>query len=330
MFYNDDVKHFTVNEININIFKTIEVEVVGGSRPRLTFLHKDKNQRFFFKTYTHSPREVWAECLASHIAELMGIKAQLVTIKTAPKSLEKVLRERFPTLLPENWKAVGSLARNIFPKKVETIYGAAIVETPTNPLTLEVVEQKMSSKFYAAEDLLQSYADMVVFDALIGNMDRHHENWGICIEQRYKQQLLLDKKRLVSLRYFTPLFDHGSSLMFELSDEKVEEFLNDEQKLINYVAKSKFGFILNTEGNKVNMFAIIEEHIKANSSWGNRFKESLNKVKQIDMLELASLVIKMPSIDLLEYDNKRRKLLFKSLLMRYNRLIEILDGKEQK
>lgn len=320
------MKHFTVNEININIYKTIEVEVVGGSRPRLTFIHKDKKQRFFFKTYTHSPREVWAECLASHIAELMGIRAQLVTIKTAPKRLEEVLRARFPTLLPDDWKPVGSLARNIFPKKVETTYGAAIVETPTKPLSLEVVEEKVTSKFYAAEDLLQSYADMVVFDALIGNMDRHHENWGICTEQRYKQQLLLDKKRLVPLRYFTPLFDHGSSLMFELSDEKVQEFLSDENKLINYVEKSKFGFILNTDGNKVNMFAIIEEHINANSGWGKRFKKSLEKVKQIDMLELASLVIKMPSIDILEYDNNRRKLLYKSLLMRYNRLVGILDG----
>lgn len=102
------MKHFTVNEISINIYRTIEFEAVGGSRPRLTFIHKDNKQRFFFKTYTHSPREVWAECLASHIAELLDIKAQQVTIKTAPRRLEEVLRERFPQLLPEDWRSVGS------------------------------------------------------------------------------------------------------------------------------------------------------------------------------------------------------------------------------
>ena len=323
---HEDMKHFTVNELSINIYKTIEVEVVGGTRPRLTFIHKDNKQKFFFKTYTHTPREVWAECLASHIAELLDIKSQQVTIKTAPNGLEKVLRRRYPKLLPDDWKPVGSLARNIFPKNVETTYGAAIVETPTKPLKLEDIESKLAIKYYASEDLTQSYADMVIFDALIGNMDRHHKNWGVCTEQKYKQQLLLDKKKLIPLRYFTPLFDLGSSLMFELSDEKVQEMLNDESKLVNYVEKSKFGFILDSEGSKINMFALIEGHIKTKSKWGKRFKKSLLKVKKLDMLEVASLVIKMPMSDTLEYDLNRRKLLFKSLLMRYNRLSNIVNG----
>lgn len=318
--------HFTVHELKTSRYKrTVHVQVVGGSRPRLTFYHKKNGKKYFFKTYTHSPREVWAECLASHIAELMSIEAQQVTIKTTPKSLEKILRQQYPKILPKDWKGVGSFARNIFPKKVETTYGAAILETPSNPLTLEEIEGKIRVKYYSPEDLLQSFADMVVFDILIGNMDRHHENWGICADEKYKQQLLLDKKTLISLRYFTPLFDHGSSLMFELSDKNVADMLEDETKLINYVENSKFGFILNSGGNKSNMFAILEDHLKSNSAWSKRFKKSLSKVSQIDMLELSSLVLKMPSLPILEYDSNRRKLLYKSLLLRYNRLSEIFS-----
>ncbi len=320
------MKHFTVNELDMNRYSTVHAEVVGGSRPRLTFYHKDKKQIFFFKTYTHTPREVWAECLASHIAELMGLNAQLVTIKTTPKRLESVLRSRYPGILPRNWKPVGSFARNIFPKKVETTYGAAIVETPSEPLRLEAIEEKIKGKYYAADDLLQSYADMVVFDALIGNMDRHHENWGICSYQKYRQQILVDRQRLVSLRYFTPLFDHGSSLMFELSDADIDNMTNDEERLKRYVENSKYGFILNSKREKTNMFELIEQHLKSNSSWGRRFKKSLKRVKDMDMLELAGLVIKMPSLEILEYDTRRRKLLYKSLIMRYTRLRSIYEG----
>jgi hypothetical protein len=319
------MKHFTVNTLDISKYHTITAEVSGGSRPRLTLFHNDNNQKFVFKTYSHNPREVWAECLASHVAELIGLQAQSVTIKTTPQRLEEVLRKRFPTQLPKEWQPVGTLARNIFPKHIETTYGAAIVETPTDPLTLEVIEQKIRNKYYAPDDLLQAYADMVVFDVLIGNMDRHHENWGVCEEQKYKQQLLFDKRLTKELRYFTPLFDHGSSLMFELSDRNVADFLKDEKRLIDYVENSKFGFILNATGQKTNMFDMLGEHLAQKTDWRPRFKKALTKVKGIDLLALAGLVIQMPTLDLLEYSPERRPLLYKSLLIRYNKLIELLE-----
>jgi len=320
------MKHFTVEELDMSKYKTItvSVEVVGGSRPRLTLIHKDSNQKFFFKTYSHNPREVWAECLASHIAELMGLKAQAVTIKKTPQRLETVLRERFPEQLPDNWRPVGTLARNIFPRSIEIRYGAAVVETPTEPLTLKYVEQKIREKYYAPDDLLQSYADMVIFDILTGNMDRHHENWGVCEDQQYKQQLLLDRRRMVGLRYFTPLFDHGSSLMFELGQDQVKQFTEDESRLKRYVEEASFGFILDTNGKKTNMFNIIQQHLSQNTPWAPRFKKSLVKVRQIDLLALAGLVIQMPTLEILEYDTERRSLLYKGLLLRYNKLIELL------
>lgn len=321
------MKHFTVAKIDLSKYKSISgpLEVVGGSRPRLTLIHKDSNQRFFFKTYTHNPREIWAECLASHVAELAGIRAQAVTIKIAPPLLVKAMKGRYGTVLPKDWKPVGTLARNIFPRNIDITYGSAIVETPSDPLTLKRIEDRIRSKYYAADDLLEAFSDMVVFDVLIGNMDRHHENWGICEDKRYKQQLLFDKKKLVDLRNFTPLFDHGSSLMFELSDKDIDDITADEAKLQRYVEGNKFGFLLDISGNTSNPFELLKEHLDTNTSWKPRIKKSLAKIKDIDLLALAELIIQMPIPEELEYNDNRRKLLYKAFLLRYNRLIKMYE-----
>jgi hypothetical protein len=319
------MKHFTVRELSLDKYNRIEssIQVFGGSRPRLTLYHRDGNQKYFFKTYSHTSREVWAECLASHLAELAGIKAQAVTIKTTPPALKKYLLEHYPERLPKDWKPIGTLSRNIFPKNIEIIYAAGILGTPSDPITLRDIEEKIRARYYAPEDLLQNFADMVVFDAFIGNMDRHHENWGVCEDKRYKQQVMFDRKKVVKLRYFTPLFDHGSSLMFELGEEKVQEFLNDKTKLEEYVNRSRFGYLLGHDRKKHNPFSIIEQQLKSNGPWKSRFKESTRKFVDIDLLAVASLVLQMPSLDVLDYNLVRRRLLYKSLLLRYNKIVEI-------
>lgn len=321
------MKHFTVQPIDLDKYKSITgpVEVVGGSRPRITLTHKDTNQKFFFKTYTHNPREVWAECLASHLAELVGIDAQQVTIKVAPKRLENSMRKSYPKQLPKGWKPVGTLARNIFTKGVEITYGSVILAAPSKPMRLEDIEEHISKRYYAPEDLLQAFSDMVVFDAFIGNMDRHHENWGVCEEEKYKQQVLFEPRRLVGLRRFTPLFDHGSSLMFELSDTDVKNLLSDDTRLERYVDGVKFGFLLNSGGDKIGPIGLMSTHIKNKTKWGGRFKKSLEKIKYVDLLDVAELIIKMPVPEMLEYDSDRRSLLYKSILLRYNKLIAMYE-----
>ena len=62
----------------------------------------------------------------------------------------------------------------------------------------------------AAEVAKRRFAEQLVLDAVIGNTDRHHENWGLVRERRGDTWI----GRLA------PSFDHASSLGRELLDDK--------------------------------------------------------------------------------------------------------------
>jgi hypothetical protein len=65
------------------------------------------------------------------------------------------------------------------------------------------------------ETALDVFVGYIMLDAWIANQDRHHENWGT---------LLDDKWRLA------PTFDHGAALARNLSDEERNERLNTKDR----------------------------------------------------------------------------------------------------
>jgi len=76
---------------------------------------------------------------------------------------------------------------------------------------------------------------MNVFDILIGNQDRHPYNW----------QILFKEDRI----FFGPLYDNGASLGWQLSDQQLQIYINDEKKMEQYFTKMKVkaGLIKNTK-----------------------------------------------------------------------------------
>ncbi len=76
------------------------------------------------------------------------------------------------------------------------------------------------------------FAGYLLLDALVGNQDRHHENWG----------LLISPGQSVTV---APTFDHASSLGRNESDERREARLNTMDKGYSveaYAARAKSAF----------------------------------------------------------------------------------------
>ncbi|HEX5784363.1 MAG TPA: HipA domain-containing protein, partial [Burkholderiaceae bacterium] len=80
--------------------------------------------------------------------------------------------------------------------------------------TLENIDAAMRRLFSSdqAEAVLTELAGYMVLDALIGNTDRHHENWGLLVHSKANPG---DASLGVA-----PSFDHASSLGRELREER--------------------------------------------------------------------------------------------------------------
>ena len=75
---------------------------------------------------------------------------------------------------------------------------------------------------------MQYWAEVFLFDALIGNTDRHQDNWGFVVT--------LNQSEEISSR-LAPIFDNGTSLGHERFTDKVAQWNDD--RFNEYIAKGQ-------------------------------------------------------------------------------------------
>ena len=116
------------------------------------------------------------------------------------------------------------------PENYNLIHGNEVLESTDFPhafddLNFHRADQTLGNIWLALDRTFESeaarteaknqFAGYLVLDAVVGNTDRHSENWGILQRQDVS-------RRVESL---APSYDHGSSLGHELMEEGRERFL---------------------------------------------------------------------------------------------------------
>jgi HipA-like C-terminal domain len=76
------------------------------------------------------------------------------------------------------------------------------------------------SRTFSIEDRLATWVRFLTFDALIGNTDRHPENWGFLATQSQGEDWTFS---------FAPSFDHGTSLAYQLRNEDIKRESSEER-----------------------------------------------------------------------------------------------------
>lgn len=131
------------------------------------------------------------------------------------------------------------------------------------------------------------FVEYLVLDAVIGNTDRHHENWGILRERR-------DTGWVGRL---APTFDHASSLGRELRDNVANKicrhkFLNE--KRVGVYAEKAQGAIYweTTDRSGLSPLGLIR---RVNTKYPGSFQPAINKVKKLDKSILESIINMIPA-----------------------------------
>ncbi len=118
-----------------------------------------------------------------------------------------------------------------------------------------------------AEALFCRLVEMLVFDALIGSMDRHMQNWGVLATvtapRRYR---------------FAPIFDSARALLWNCDEAKLKKLAEVPQTLEGYVNRSHPKIGKASVGKPVNHFQLIQHLME---DYPEPTREALEKVRQI-------------------------------------------------
>lgn len=243
----------------------------GGTRDKKIYLNPEDGELYYFKQsfkkgqrdYKH---EFWSEIIASEVGELLGfdILPYHIAIRgNVVGCISKSMINQASEELIEGGKYLQAFDNTFKPENIKL----------RNKYNFDLILDTMVS--FKKEKHLKELTETIVFDALIGNSDRHQENWAIInvhtvisegitqiergietgeidempswlkkivtaiytVKGKIRPELRTARLMLPKQTRFAPIYDSGCSFGRELDDKKVAQMLNNEQEIQKYIAK---------------------------------------------------------------------------------------------
>lgn len=202
--------------------KFIKLYEYGHSPKR----NQNKWPSFIAKTgHKWYPIESITECLLNRLGETLGIrmaKSKLVYGGSQIRFLSRYFlapdqslvhgAQIYAGYLGDDQEFVEQIERNKLAKEW---------------LTLQIT-QKALMKFFPmyADEILEDLVKMLLFDAWVGNNDRHFYNWGIVTDIKGAQK-----------PYFSPVYDTARGLFWNFTEQKIVSLRRNSKELDNQIKK---------------------------------------------------------------------------------------------
>lgn len=257
--------------------------------------------------------EHWSEKVAGEIGNLLGIpcaKVELASLNGTYGSISqkfKDLQNSSCDLVHGNELLAGAISNYDQDKK----YGHSL-HTLENILTaIKTVTNNNGEQ--ARRDAYHAIGGYILLDALIMNVDRHHENWSMFRKYVAGQ----------TIYEMAPSFDHASSLGRELECRKIATWkqqgpVSYSNQIDKYIRKGHGGVFEKVDTKKgMNPIELVA---LANKRWPSVMSPWLNRLSEVDIDIICETVKKVPIACTNSYS-----LEFAELLLRktYVRLLEI-------
>lgn len=353
----------------MNNFKAIFTEIsdwqknvhysTGGTRSKYIALDPQNNEEYFFKGSKETPAgeiryptEFWSEIVSSKIGQFLGFEmldyniAYDVNHKQKIGCLSKSMVLHSESKLTEGIAYLTGFNASYNPEKDKSKYTFQFIKSALNEFNLE--------------NYIDNIIEIIIFDSIIGNSDRHQENWGIITEHKIinekknipisRKKTLLEKiadalsfeknieldetlnnpnyefKFYISHR-FAPIYDSGCCLGREREDDWVEKAINDHQMLEAYLKKGESEIHWEGFEKKRKHFELvnllIENYPEQTRKHINTVAEKFNHQKIKDIIENIDSNLPPELINFKLSDN-RKILMFKLVTLRIEKLLKLI------
>jgi len=251
-----------------------------GSKPKFWFRLKDDEQRWLFKFAREGTGEHWAEKIAAEVASRLGLPAARVELadfmgKRGSASRSFVFKE-------QGWDLVHGdelLAGHVISYERDKIFRHS--SHSINNIVTAI--GKVFAEDTVRHSQLTTLAGFLVLDALIGNTDRHHQNWGVLrrvgAEGRVEQEI-------------APSFDHASSLGRNEPDAGMLRRLQ-ANTVLNYARKGRGGIFWSAADTRgANPLDLAE---RAAVKWPDYFRPWLGRISELREADFIGIVERVPA-----------------------------------
>ena len=253
----------------------IEQEPIGTKEKFWYRLPGDTERQWLFKYPQEKTGQHWAEKIASEIAGVLSIEHAKVELAVFEDQRGTVTE----SFVPEDQELTHGnevLTRGIHSYDSGFKHHQAM-HTLSN--ILQVLDSVCAPRAQIAK---LKIAEFVVLDAVIGNTDRHHQNWGLLREYVGKDRWI---------RRVAPSFDHASSLGRELRDER-RDMLLEEDRVGSYAEKGRGAIYWS--GDETRGPSPLELVRCAVSAYPALFLPALEKLERLNESKISDLVNRVP------------------------------------
>lgn len=247
------------------------------------------HQRYLFKWSKGSyPDQFWSEIIAYRVGCLLGVEVPpAYAAFDSETGISAALIEWFYQDEEEVFIQAGEFLQAIWPD-FERVKGEA-----HNLQDIELLMRVLRSASSRMDGWRMWWLRTLLFDALIGNTDRHQDNWGFVLKRNLIR--LQPEHALRSLTRIAPAFDNGTSLGHERFVDKVSNW-TDEQ-FSRYIQKGKHHVKLNLQDSPP-----LRAHIgliqAVLNSWPELDRDALRKMLQFDPHELDACIADLSGLEL--------------------------------